>query len=668
MHHKSFLWLRTVRHFPLASLWRRLGLKISRKFYRPCLPPDELSAQWQAIWADRQPGAETPLKEFLPSFERWQYQSVPLFQARMQTQVQQLVQRHQAELLNEHFSLSENVGDLSQALSAQTPLWQENYGYLEFLLPLILFLQSEPKSSPHYISAQTLLETQLNLFWQLSFKSRVWSTYGVSRRLLTYCELLPILTQLSPLTQRFFWRNFYQESRYLVSFLEWDIQGNHLVQNLTAWLAITIALRQLPDTQRLAWQWQNQLQHLLPQVFSQQTLADGFHYERTPMYHLWVLRDLLACLARLKPLNMPENVVDSLTHIAQKMMQAGATILHSSGQIPLFGDASLPQTPDFTALIAYAKEVAGLDCANLIPQRPFHHFSHAGFAVFHNTAPQASLIIDCGDFAPRHLPAHAHCDLGSFELHGASGPLIVDSGVSEYIPSLIRDYFRGTGAHNTIWFPDQEQAEIWGGFRVAEYPRFQGCQIKMPSVQTAMAASETGTELSPNETRLTVAYESYNGHYAHQRSITPIENRFWVVEDRVQCSATPPAEGWSLLHIHPDCPVKLQEFNGFLVDSQLLILPFGAQSVEYTNQTPWKTQHLNLYSAGFNLAKPGQLIALAANLSGPFGWVLAPYSSSNKPGWHWENNTLTLTFSDGAKFSLKLDSGGLRQCAPTPGL
>lgn len=667
------MWLRTVRHFPLSSLLHRLRFKVSKALYRPAAVPSNLPEQWRAFWT----ADEANQSVLSPGFARWQYKIEDGERSKIQRSGQALLQGCQGEILNQPFTLPENVSALTWLLSEKTPLWRENYNYLEFLLPLAWLLDDFATPETEIQAAKTLLEQQLALFWQLTHRQRCWSTYGVSRRLLTYCEFLPILTQLSDYCQQEFWAQLVQDSQYLVAFLEWDVQGNHLIQNLTAWSAITVVFRQLPATQPMATQWQHQLKRLLSAVISRQVLSDGFHYERTPMYHLWVLRNVLEMIVWQQQSPEMIGVNEALQMFAQTMLQAGQAILHADGQIPLFGDASLPQVPNFKVLVDYAKTMAGLESISQEsdakvgfssePLKPFHYFDQAGFVVFRNMAPNAALIVDCGDFAPRDLPAHAHCDLGSFELHDAHGPLIVDTGVSEYVPSPLRDYCRGTAAHNTVWFPGQEQAEIWDGFRVAEYPRFHQCRVNQGKVESALnierhAVENSSKSLSANESQLILSYENYNGAYRHERTVTHLGQRFWVIEDRVSVSKIPQEVPWSLLHLHPDCAVESQDNAAYWVDQRLLIIPFSANpsdpnKVEFSKHSPWRG-NLNRYSAGFNLDRSGQILAQPLSVDTDFrnvsGWILIPGQPAQLV-WQWKEDTLQLEFpEDGVRFTFRV--------------
>lgn len=636
--HAAFRWLRTVRHFPVRALLWRARLRLERKIYRPGKTPAGLPVQWNDF-ATAHSGWSPPVGVVLKALAGDAERAERLLAG-------------EGVLLNETFRLYRKREELEQALTAHTPLWRENYGYLEFLLPLL------GKPDPEKVD---LLQQQVMLFWSLPQATRLWSTYGVSRRILSYCAMLPVLSRCSEAFRQAFWVHFTVEADYVARFLEWDLRGNHLTRNLTAWLAAVLVLEKLPGAPRQqAKGWWVNLSKQLPEVFEAQVLPDGFHYERTPMYHAWVLADLLDCLAWLKA-EKPDYDRSRLEALAGRMQAVLADLRHSSGQLPLFGDTSLPQVPDLEGLLQERHNASpvppggeGLspDAANVYEetaistqvisgQTQLTFFENAGFAVFRHQQPQASLILDCGDFGPQALPAHSHCDMGSFELHIEDQPVIVDSGVSEYLPSLMRDYCRGTGAHNTVWLPGYEQAETWGGFRVAEYPSL---------LDRTVEQDESGA-------KVTLVYEDYGQHYEHQRSIYSVNGRFWVVQDWLRHVYPTDAQSFSLLHIHPDCRI-LYDNEIFRVGERLLVVPFGASKIEWSNHSPWRN-NLNLYSPGFSLAQPGQLIAITPKLPDCFGWVLIPHSGQ-LPECEKRGESLMIHDPGHGEYQMTWDSEGLK--------
>jgi hypothetical protein len=638
-----FQWLRTIRHFPPGALWHRLRLKLKRMSYCPPPQPFGLEDEGLQFW---QHNASYRLPV---SLAHWQFQHDAAYREQYLRQTQELLHHRRGMLLNEPFDLFQNETDLLENLPAHTPLWQENYGYLEFLLPVVFALNSDAEAFGMAQAIPTMiqcLEEQLQLFWGLPFKQRTWSAYGVSRRLLVLCSLIPLLSRFSDAFQSSFWHHFFQEAAYLHAFLEKDIRGNHLIKNYTALLAAVRILQRLPATEAWASARLKEIMSVLPSVFGEQLLPDGVHFERAPMYHRWVLQDLLECLSWLQANPANPSCLKQLTPIAANMLQTACQWRHCSGQIPLFGDSSLPQTPDLGLLHQYAEFVLsneaslpGLEKAQDVPG--FYHFPQAGFAVFQQASPKASLIVDCGDFGPHALPAHSHCDLGHFELHVDQTPIIVDSGVSDYTPSLLRDYFRGTAAHNTVWIPGEEQAELWGSFRVAEYPDFQHCEV---------AQDDSGSQV-------TIRYENYNRRYQHQRTIYSVSGHFWVVQDWLLHGPPEDRECYSLLHIHPGCHVRL-DGTVFTINQQLLVLPFGVCSIEWADYAPWRN-HLNLYSDGFNQARPGKVIAVTPKLPDCFGWVLVPFERSKQPVLESLGDGAQIDLPGVGMYRLTWDSSGL---------
>ena len=60
------------------------------------------------------------------------------------------------------------------------------------------------------------------------------------------------------------------------------------------------------------------------------------------------------------------------------------------------------------------------------------------------------LIFKCGEGSPKHLPAHSHSDLLSFDLFKHGTPIIAEAGTSYYGNSKIRKFERSSSAHNVL--------------------------------------------------------------------------------------------------------------------------------------------------------------------------------------------------------------------------
>lgn len=93
-------------------------------------------------------------------------------------------------------------------------------------------------------------------------------------------------------------------------------------------------------------------------------------------------------------------------------------------------------------------------------------FQHGGYYILRsNGITRTTLIFDCGPLGFGPIAAHGHADSLSFILRAYGQPYFVDTGTYIYIAdNPYRNYFRSTGAHNTIVIDGQNQSEIAGAF------------------------------------------------------------------------------------------------------------------------------------------------------------------------------------------------------------
>ncbi|MFK7768006.1 MAG: heparinase II/III-family protein, partial [Mariniblastus sp.] len=76
------------------------------------------------------------------------------------------------------------------------------------------------------------------------------------------------------------------------------------------------------------------------------------------------------------------------------------------------------------------------------------------------------MIFDRGPAGAQTLPAHAHCDLLTFEASLGGARWIVDSGLYNYSDDPMRWYCRSSLAHNVVTVDDQNQNDVWSKFRM----------------------------------------------------------------------------------------------------------------------------------------------------------------------------------------------------------
>ena len=163
-------------------------------------------------------------------------------------------------------------------------------------------------------------------------------------------------------------------------------------------------------------------------------------------------------------------------------------VTFSDGNIPMVNDSAYGIAPTSEQLFDYGKEL-GLDWAK-------GKLGDSGYRKF--TQSNYELFIDVGNVGPTYQPGHSHSDTFSFELYVDKNPIIVDTGISTYEKNALRQLERETTSHNTVKVGNQEQTEVWGGFRVARRAKI----IKLEESQNHVQATHDGyTKLGIEHTR-----------------------------------------------------------------------------------------------------------------------------------------------------------------------
>ena len=289
-----------------------------------------------------------------------------------------------------------------------------------------------------------------------------WNGYALSIRVVVWMQQL--VERHGRLSRRFtdlVMLSLEQQLDFLVSHLEVDIGGNHLLRNTRALLWGG----RFFDGAKSA-RWLGLGRELLARELDAQILPDGFHFEVSPAYHLQVFGDLLECFALIR--DVPEQrdgLRDRLAAALHSMAQVVADVTHPDGLISLFNDGWLHMShAPRTCLAVYER---------LLSRRvsPRAMFACRAAGYFGVRRDQDLVIADAGPIGPDHLPAHGHGDILSFEWTLAGQRVIVDAGVSEYAEGPWRAYARSTRAHNTVTIGNGDQCEFWRSFRVARRAR-----------------------------------------------------------------------------------------------------------------------------------------------------------------------------------------------------
>jgi uncharacterized heparinase superfamily protein len=303
------------------------------------------------------------------------------------------------------------------------------------------------------------------------------------------------------------------QGKALIKQLEYHILGNHLFANAKA-LVFVGSYFDGSDAKR----WLNKGIRLLDREIPEQFLLDGGHFERSPMYHatlLWDMCDLYNLASRTKIQALMERQFQ-WKGVIQRGLTWLSCMTHPDGDVSFFNDSTLGIAPKFDDVVSYAEQlgITKINASKAPSILPYHHLKNTGYCVI-DLPEQGKLIMDVGEVAPDYQPGHAHADTLSFELSLWGERFLVNSGISCYGQSTLREYQRSTQAHNTVCVAHLDSSETWSGFRVARraYPKDLSIQ-KLPQ-HVAIQCSHDG-------------YLRLPGNVVHQRSWDVKQNSLMI--------------------------------------------------------------------------------------------------------------------------------------------
>ena len=494
------------------------------------------------------------------------------------------------------------AGGIDWTANAFDRLWRFNLHYFEFGLDLALAYHAtgDRRYAERFveIASDWIANSPLG-------KGDAWHPYPLSLRLVTWIWAWHLFGDAIADFQSVMARSLALQARYLPLHLERDIGGNHLVKNLKA---MVMAGAFLGDSALL-----DKGLSLLEHQVRHQVLADGGHFERSPMYHEQVLQDLAETAWYLRA--MQDREVPWLDAALRSMSDWLSEMRFPDGEIPLFGDSAHGIVPRPGAILALVNatlgtafladpagspfisalalgascrggDVASSSAVALLPE--------SGFLVTRHNNQR--LILDCGPFAPDELPAHGHCDAFSFELALGEERFIVDSGTFAYTGPR-RAHFRGTAAHNTLAIPGREQTEIWGDFRAGRRARIMARDVV-----------ETGPGFWA-----VMAHDGYRPRI-HRRELWFVPGEFWMIRDVLEGGAMPGAT--SRLHFHPEREVAPRPRGAHVkgIDASLQILALGGS-------LSWESGR---YSERFGHEQPCSVLAQELDERGEAVFLLVP--------------------------------------------
>ena len=392
-------------------------------------------------------------------------------------------------------------------------LWMYNLHYFDDLNSI----NSDQRRDWHNILIQKWIEQNPPVF------GIGWEPYPTSLRIVNW-----IKWSLLGADMKKDWLNsLATQAKYLSKNLEYHLLGNHLFTNAKALIYAGLYFKGAS-----AKNWYQIGIEIFNKELNEQLLPDGGHFELSPMYHSLFLEDLLDIINIHQAFNikLPAQIINKIL----LMIKWLNTMCHPDGEISFFNDSAKSIAPTLKEITAYSYRLN----INYKPSK-FNNLTHlpdSGYIRLINK--DAVVLIDVAKIGPDYLPGHAHADTLSFELSLYGKRLLVNSGISRYGTSLIRQFERSTVAHNTVAIDNKNSSEVWSGFRVAR--RAYPLDLKIEELE--------------NFVNISCAHDGYkrlDGNPIHRRHWQFLKNSL-IIRDHVDGFFT---NAYAYFHFHPSVTI-----------------------------------------------------------------------------------------------------------------
>ena len=364
-------------------------------------------------------------------------------------------------------------------------------------------------------------------------------------------------------------RFLYLHARHLETYLSTYFSPNtHLTGEALGLFYLGVLLPEFNEAAR----WRNTGRRILLEQLPIQVRPDGVYFEQSSYYHRYTA-DFYTHFLILSQANG-----DAVSGEANKGLRALLDhlmyLIRPDGTTPLLGDddggrlvmldrsaandfraplstgAALFERSDYKFVAGGPAEetlwllgVAGLESLDQIiakePAKQSVAFESGGYYVMRDswTAKANYLLFDCGPHGQANC-GHAHADALAFELAANGRTLLVDPGTYTYTGAKdLRDWFRGSSAHNTLTV-DQQSSSISAG----------------PFSWKSIARCEPRAWISSD--RFDYVAGAHDGYASlpepaeHDRSILFLRNNYWIVRDHIKSASEQLVDLW--FHFEPD--------------------------------------------------------------------------------------------------------------------
>ncbi len=213
-------------------------------------------------------------------------------------------------------------------------------------------------------------------------------------------------------------------------------------------------------------------------------------------------------------------------------------------------------------------------------------FRSGGIYMIRDHAPCfQQMMIDAGPQGTGHS-GHGHADALSIRLSIDQQRCLIDSGTGSYMSPNEREFFRGTGAHNTMRVDQLDQAVPEGPFAWSSLPNVVAEEWVRGETFDLFVGSHDGYKRLPDPV-------------VHRRTVFHVHGGFWLIHDRAEGQLAHELElAW---HFSPDMIVvpqkegfiakipQRQHDNGMASAAGLVLFPI--------HDSEWRAQMVSEYTS-----------------------------------------------------------------------
>ncbi len=364
-----------------------------------------------------------------------------------------------------------------------------------------------------------------------------WEPYPTSLRLMNWTALFWGYWRRRTLGDRasatVLWASLRVQAEWLMRNVEHGHMGMRLFENACA-LAFVGAV----FDGELAARWKKRGGSILKNEIPEQILADGLHFERSPMLQCR-LAQLLLWLHATGDTDLMALVSEPL----RRIMTALWHVSHPDGRVALLNESVHGRYPTVATLLRQAER------QGLYYDEPHPGIFAQPLAGYYGARSKDGdyLICDAGVVGPDYVDRCAHADILSFELSVGGKRMLVDSGSHGQYENDLGEYCRSTRGHNTVEINGEDQCYLLSDARLGfrGRPRDLRYKARPENVTFKLDAWHDG-------------YQRLKGSPRHRRRFH-FESRLLMIQDVTEAATN--SKVAARLHLHPHCEIHTMTEN-----------------------------------------------------------------------------------------------------------